>query len=86
MSATCRSKKCGRPVLWASVEGSHKAIPLDPEPNEVGTVEVVARHPNGTLIVKVLTKVELTNSLLGEAPERYVPHYATCAGVEEFRP
>jgi hypothetical protein len=76
----CRSRKCGRPILWAKTP-TGKLIPLDPKPDRMGNLEVVNTEPNGTLVVQPIGKGQ--GSLVPS--DRYMPHHATCADVEAFR-
>lgn len=90
MSAQCRT--CRAPVLWVINSGSGKREPLDPEPREDGNIEIVGQESLATdgmessamiPVVRHLTGDELP--LFGDAPERYVSHFATCPDAAQHR-
>lgn len=75
--AVCRSERCRAEIVFAPTEDG-RTIPLDCAPDPTGTV--VYLGPVGARVAHVLASGE-------PAPEgpRFMPHHATCPGVEEFR-
>lgn len=57
---------CHRPVMWTRTAARNKLMPLDPEPNPAGNVELTTAgavvHGQPPLLVA----------------ELYMPHFATC--------
>jgi len=67
-----RCRSCGAPILWAKT-AKGKAIPLDPEPSQVGNIELdgqTARYVSPDM------------NALGR---RYVSHFSTCPAASEHR-
>ena len=69
-------KTCGATVRWVTMEGSMKAMPIDPEPAEDGNL-VCTLHGRATW-----AHVE---TLFDEPGDRYLSHFATCHDAKEHR-
>lgn len=64
---------CPSPIVWA-VTRNRKRIPLDPEPNPSGNVEVTLGRPP-------FANVHAGPPGMFDKWVAYMPHHATCEGV-----
>lgn len=77
--AKCKQLACGMPIAFVHLETTGRHMPVDPVPDEDGTVS--ARLVEGQLTGRVLTRGE-------DDPQgwlRYMPHPATCAARSRGR-
>lgn len=86
MSATCRGRRCGAPILWAVTTGG-KLMPLDPDPSAEGSVVMTgATRPSKVGAAPEVRVLGAQGALeLGETETRYMPHHATCPDAGTFR-
>lgn len=71
----CRS--CDAPVVWATTSNG-KAMPVDAEPSEDGTVEL-AQDVHGRAVATVLTGPSLLGGPL------HTSHFARCPEADRWR-
>lgn len=70
---------CTARILWVLTPAGRR-MPLDEQPTEDGTGNVVIEHVGGQTRGRVLTGAEMPSQ--GPA---YVPHHRTCPAAAEFR-
>lgn len=72
---TVPCKGCGRPIVWAVMDG--KRIPLDPQP---AVYTVVGDGSNGT----VCERDRPGGNVMGQLLSHMVTHFATCPKARDF--
>jgi hypothetical protein len=85
-----KCKSCQAPIIWAVSGGSGKHVPIDPEPQRIGTVllrEVAEGKPP---VAHVTTSEErdrmrFENSMVDEPLLLHVSHFATCPDAAHHR-
>lgn len=84
--AKCRSERCGREILWCSIDGA--PVPLDPEPvpKDVSGVVFVAYHePSGRGRGYAHFAVDAVPPWVARDDVTvHTRHHSTCPGVREF--
>lgn len=82
---------CGARVLWATTVATRSAIPLDPEPVDVGTpgaLVVVTQGPKrwayGPKVLAILLLERLPDSKVADYPH-HLSHFATCPNANTHR-
>lgn len=83
--ARCRS--CGAPIRWA-VTTHGRMMPLDAEPNPDGNVTFTGRRrPSraGDAPEVHVHAVGQRGLDVEDAPDRYMPHHATCPQADDWR-
>lgn len=79
----CRGRTCTAEILELGTRAG-KTMPVDPEPNEAGNVILLFRDgPLAPPTVKVLSPDEMGDPAY--EGQRYMPHFATCRDVKQFR-
>jgi hypothetical protein len=77
-SSACRS--CHAPIVWAVTEAG-RPIPLNPDPEPAGNLELVTRPGQRPPVVHVLT----ASAPRSPDVDRYQSHFATCPNANEWR-
>lgn len=75
--ATRKCRWCPKNVLWAVVEATGKAMPLNPGGDPRGNVLSVG-HNGENMLVRVLTNEEVRTL---PVDNRYSTHFMDCAGA-----
>lgn len=83
--AKCRS--CGAPILWARMEGSGKAIPLDESPAKDGNLWASQKPgPKGIeLTARAAPKPGSEKSPVDAERRRWRSHFASCPNASQHR-
>lgn len=83
--ASCSS--CRAEIVWAVNEKSGKREPIDAGPVSNGNIEIVASGEDDEgrshVVIRHLKGDELP--LFGDAPPRYISHFATCPDAKTHR-
>lgn len=80
-TVVCRWCTAQTPFVWC-VTSSGKRIPIEPEPNSAGNVEIIATNPHAAPFA--IVHAGAPGMLDDWTP--YMPHHATCTRDKEPRP
>ena len=74
-------KSCGAAIVWVTMEGSGKAMPLDVTPSrEMGTIVVSPDGKTGTVLSGLTLAAAKTEGRLA-----YLSHFASCPRAAQHR-
>lgn len=75
MTETCRSHRCGAPIIWARSMATGKLMPVDAEPVADGNIVLTE-----DLLGEITAVIEP-----GATAPRHKSHFATCPDADRFR-
>lgn len=75
---------CGAPIEWVVVERTGRRLPVNPEPDELGTIVRVGRDWTGHPLVVTFSDAAGADAWLtfrrADDRRRWLPHTASCIG------
>jgi hypothetical protein len=76
---TAPCKYCSAPIIWAKTPAG-RAMPIDPEPVDMGNVQLLERDSEADAPLAVVT----VPALIAEG-QRYRSHFVTCPKAAQAR-
>lgn len=75
--STCKS--CLAPITWVRMLGTDKAMPVDREPHDEGTVVLTGGSRRGSPLARVVRSDEHVHGM------RYRSHFVSCPNAKAHR-